>query len=238
MSFESDYRDLIIKQYWDKPKARAEIELQASTWGRVYEWLASFLEEFDLDKATGERLDIIGRIVGQPRLIPYALARVFFGFADNPDSGTFDSKCDVSIVGAAPLKDKRERSYTTYELNDNQYRIFLRAKIARNTANPQLPNINDAVLTLFQGGAYVIDNFDMRLTLYVSPLYNEETLIAILRSDLLPKPAGVRYVIVRNAAPGETFGFADNDDAQPFANKFDLENEPGGRFAEKYFFTI
>lgn len=236
MSFESEYRNLLIKQYWDKPKARAEIELQASTWERAFDWLASFIDEFDLDRATGERLDIIGRIVGQPRLIPYALARVFFGFADNPDAGTFGDKFELAI-NAAPLRDKRERPYTTFELNDNQYRLFLYAKIAKNISNSQLPDINHATQTLFDGGAYVVDKYDMRLVLCVAPSYDEEILIAILRSDLLPKPAGVRYEIVGNCAPGQTFGFADNPNALPFANKFDLENEPGGLFATKYFFT-
>jgi hypothetical protein len=236
MSFKSDYRDLLIKQYWDKPKARAEIELQAGTWSRAFDWLKSFISEFDLDLATGARLDIIGRIVGQPRLIPNALARVFFGFADNPNAGTFNNK-EGTVVGAAPFKDKWERAYTTYELNDNQYRLFLRAKIVRNTAGPQLPNINAAISTLFDGAAYVVDNNDMRLTLHVSPLYDEQTLIAILRSDLLPKPAGVSYDTIIKSAPGETFGFADNDNAQPFASKFDLVAEPGGRFAIKYFLT-
>lgn len=68
MSFESEYRDLLIKQYWEKPKARAEIELQASTWSRIFEWLDSFPEAFDLDLATGDRLDIIGNIVGLDRI--------------------------------------------------------------------------------------------------------------------------------------------------------------------------
>ena len=234
MSFEGDYRDLIIKQYWDKPKARAEIELQAGTWGRAFDWLDSFIAEFDLDTATGERLDIIGRIVGQPRLILCALARVFFGFADNPSAGLFDDKT-IDVAGSAPLKSKWERAYTAYELNDNQYRIFIKAKVARNTTNPDLPSITAAVLTLFDGCGYAVDNKDMSLTLYVSPDFTEELLTAILQSDLLPKPGGVRHTIVIGAAPWAVFGFAENESAQPFANKFDLANEPGGFFSRKIF---
>jgi len=50
--------------------------------------------------------------------------------------------------------------------------------------------------------------------------------------DLLPKPQGVRYIIVR-ADLGGTFGFADNPESEGFANKFDLITEAGGEFAEK-----
>jgi hypothetical protein len=82
MSFESEYRDLVIKQYWDKPKARAEIELLAKSYGRTFEWLESFLAEFDVDLATGERLDIIGRLVGVNRSVPFVIEKIAFGFAD------------------------------------------------------------------------------------------------------------------------------------------------------------
>lgn len=64
MSFESEYRDLIIKQYWDKPNARSEIELQAGTWGRIFELLKSFPLTFDVDLAVGAQLDVVGKIVG------------------------------------------------------------------------------------------------------------------------------------------------------------------------------
>ena len=94
-------------------------------------------------------------------------------------------------------------------------------------------SIQYAINTLFDGLAYVLDNQDMTLTLYVSPQFNLDRLRAIISLELLPKPQGVRYDVVVQAAPGETFGFADNPNSSPFANKFDLANEPGGRFAEK-----
>ena len=39
MSFVSDYQNLLIKQYWEKSKASAEIGLQAETWNKVFEFL-------------------------------------------------------------------------------------------------------------------------------------------------------------------------------------------------------
>jgi hypothetical protein len=66
--FTDAYRDLLIKQYWDKPRARAEIELQAATWEPIRDILAQFGPEFDVDTGTGDRLDILGRIVGIRRV--------------------------------------------------------------------------------------------------------------------------------------------------------------------------
>jgi len=237
MSFESEYRDLIIKQYWDKPKARAEIELQSDTWKRTFEWLKSFIDEFDLDQATGERLDIIGRIVGIGRIVPFVIPKIAFGFEENSNSRSFDDKF-TPLSDRAPFQDKFERKYTSLQLDDTAYRFFIRARISKNTGGPYMVDDNglamqEAINTLFDGRAYVLDNQDMTLTLYVSPEYNLDRLNAILTLELLPKPQGVQYKFVIQAAPGETFGFADNANALPFANKFDLASEPGGRFAEK-----
>ena len=65
------YRDLLIKQYWDQPNARAEIELQAGTWETVRDGLDAFGEAFDLDLAVGAQLDLIGEIVGLRRAPPF-----------------------------------------------------------------------------------------------------------------------------------------------------------------------
>jgi len=240
MSFESDYVNLLIKQYWEKPKANAEIEFKAGVWRKTFEWIDSFSEEFDLDNATGDRLDIIGRIVGISRIVPFVVAKIAFGFNENANARGFDDKF-TPLVDRAPFQDKFKRTYTSLQLDDLTYRIFIRAKISRNTGSPYLVDerglsIQQAVNTLFNGAAYVIDQKDMTLILYVSPRFNFEKLLAIIRLDLLPKPQGVRYKIITKAGPGETFGFEDNTNSLPFADKFDSVNQPGGRFATKVIF--
>ena len=237
MSFETDYANLLIKQYWEKPKAYAEIEMKASSWRRTFEWLDSFTDEFDLDNATGDRLDIIGRIVGIKRIIPFAVPKIAFGFDENPNARGFDDKFSP-LADRAPFQDKFERAYTSLQLDDTAYRFFIRARIAKNVGGPYLVDdqglaIQTAINTLFDGLAYVLDKKDMTMTLYVSPQYNLDNLRAIIKLDLLPKPQGVRYGVVIQAGPGETFGFADNVDSLPFADKFDPINQPGGRLANK-----
>jgi hypothetical protein len=240
VSFESDYVNLLIKQYWEKPKANAEIAFKAGVWRKTFEWIDSFSFEFDLDNATGDRLDIIGRIVGISRIVPFVVAKIAFGFNENANARGFDDKF-TPLVDRAPFQDKFERAYTTLQLDDLAYRFFIRAKISRNTGSPYLVDdrglsIQESVNALFEGSAYVIDKKDMTLILYVSPTFNFERLLAIIRLNLLPKPLGVRYEIITQAGPGETFGFADNTNSLPFADKFDSVNQPGGRFATKVIF--
>jgi hypothetical protein len=237
MSFESDYVNLLIKQYWEKPKANAEIAFKAGVWRKTFEWIDSFSEEFDLDNATGDRLDIIGRIVGISRTIPFIVPKIAFGFDENTSARGFDDKF-LQVADRATFQGKFERTYTDLQLDDSAYRFFIRAKISKNVGGPYIVDdqglsIQLAVNTLFDGLAYVIDRKDMTLNLYVSPQFNLDQLRAIIRLDLLPKPQGVRYGVIVQAGPGETFGFSDNVNALPFADKFDLTNQPGGRFANK-----
>jgi len=240
MSFESDYVNLLIKQYWEKPKASAEVEFKAGVWRKTFEWIDSFSDEFDLDNATGDRLDIIGRIVGINRIVPFVVAKIAFGFSENANARGFEDKFNP-LVDRAQFQDKFERDYTSLQLDDIAYRFFIRAKISRNTGGPYLVDdralsIQDSVNTLFSGSAYVIDQKNMTLVLYVSPRFNFERLLAIIRLDLLPKPQGVSYKIITEAGPGETFGFSENVNSLPFADKFNMASQPGGRFANKVIF--
>lgn len=240
MSFESEYADLLIKQYWEKPKAAAEIATKAGTWRKTFEWLDSFTDEFDIDTATGARLDVIGRIVGIKRTVPFVVPKIAFGFAENPNSRGFDDGFSP-LADRAPFQDKFERAYTNLQLSDTAYRFFIRARIAKNVGGPYLADdqgiaIQEVIGTLFDGAAYALDKKNMTLTLYVSPQYSVDNLRAILRLDLMPKPQGVRWAVIVQAGPDDTFGFADNINSLPFADKFDLINQPGGRLANKVVF--
>lgn len=234
--FGDEYENLLIKQYWEKPKARAEINLKSSTYKRTFEWLKSFITEFDVDLATGDRLDILGRVVGIPRKIPYVLPKVYFGFEDNPNSEGFSSKFDATRPGA-PFFSKFEIAYTDLELNDDDYRFFIKAKIAVNSGSALMvsdtkTSIQDVINQTFGGQAYVVDKKDMSLSLYVSPSYRLDLLLAILALGLLPKPQGVQYNEIVLAEPGETFGFDNNPNSKGFASKFNVAYE-GGIFARK-----
>ena len=236
MSLTSEYTNLLIKQYWEKPKAFAEIELKSSTWDTVRAFLASLDNAFDLDFAVGAQLDVLGRIVGIPREVPDVIAKTYLGFSINPDSLGFADKFDPLRIGG-PFFDKFSSPYTVQQLNDNDYRFFIRVKVALNWASAYVSSderisIQDVILAAFEGRAYVVDNLNMTLTLYVSPVVSLERLRLIRRLNLLPKPQGVRYAEVIQAEPGATFGFDSNPNSLGFADKFDSGRE-GGFLARK-----
>jgi len=200
MSFESDYVNLLIKQYWEKPKANAEIEMKAGVWRKTFEWIDSFSDEFDLYNATGDRLDIIGRIVGIGRPVPIIIPKLAFGFSENTNASGFDDKF-LTLFDRAPFQDKFSPTNTDLQLDDPTFRLFIRAKIAKNVGGPYLVDdiglsIQEAVNNLFNGAAYVIDRQDMTLALFVDPSFDIDKLLAIVALDLLPKPQGVSYEVI------------------------------------------
>lgn len=236
MSLIDETVNLLIKQYWEKPKAKAEIELYARLWDVDRAFLASLDGAFDLDNAVGKQLDVLGRIVGISRSVPSITPKIYFGFSLNPSAKGFADKFNNQRI-SAPFFDKFSIPFTDFQLGDNDYRLFIRVKAALNRASAYLSSddyisIQDVILAAFEGRAFVIDNQDMSLTLYVTPAVSAERLRLIRTLNLLPKPQGVRYKVIIQAEPGSTFGFSNNAEALGFADKFDSSRR-GGFLARK-----
>lgn len=220
----TEYLNLIIRQYHKKPKAEAEIQLRAKQWGELTDLLLSIPEAFDIDKADTAQLDVIGRIVVLPRTVNEGLLPDVFGFSENPEAKGFGDKFNLLRTGG-PFYNKFTKLFTEFQLNNAQYRRFLKAKIALNMCSGTLTtedgklSAQDAVFTAFDGKAYIVDNQNMSVTLYVSPSVNPAELRLILAMGLLPRVGGVTYKIVIQSEPGLTFGFKENPNSLGFGRK-------------------
>lgn len=236
MALVDEISNLLIKQYWEKPKAKGEIDLKAATWEKTRAFIADLDPAFDLDNAVGAQLDVLGRIVGISRSVPGVVPKIYFGFSINPTSKGFSDKFN-NLREGGPFFDKFSLPFTALQLGDSDYRFFIRVKASLNRASGYVSSdryigIQDVVLAAFEGRAYVIDNLDMTLTLYVSPSVSLDRLRLIRALNLLPKPQGVRYKVIIQAEPGETFGFSNNPSSRGFADKFDPSRQ-GGYLARK-----
>lgn len=225
------YLGLIIKQYYYKDNARAEITALSSSWSKIYDLLDNFADEFDVDLATGDRLDILGRIVGFPREVNFVLPKALFGFSENSNAKTFDDAFQV-VEDAGPFFNGFESQYTSQQLNDSDYKFFIKAKISSNSASAYMSSddrisVNDAILIIFDGDAYAVDNKDMTLTLYVSFSFDIDRVRLIVNTDLLPKPQSVRYDGIVQYNPDKTFGFSENPNAKTFDDGFQVVTESG-----------
>jgi len=212
--FTETYKSLIILQYADKPKARQTIETWASEWEGIYEFARSFEVEFDLDTAWGDRLDKIGKIVGQGRIIERGYAKKYFGFEGMLNAKTFGEGPFFRIL--------RDSGFEKTVLSDEQYRFFIRAKIAKNIASARLSSasgdhgLQETIDFLFKSSAFVVDNKDMTLTIYIDESYDLDQLRIIRDENLLPSPQGVGYKTFIQYTESGTFGFANNPNAKGF----------------------
>lgn len=232
--FIQEYAKLIIKQYYSKPKARAEIEFKIGEYEKLYNIIKTFTDEFDIDLAYGHRLDLIGKIVGVSRSVDSVVDKIGFGFSENANARGFADK-NNPLDTSAPFIEKFTPEYTDLQLDDPTFRLIIKAKIAVNNAAAYMVtddriSIQEVIQSAFQKNAWVTDNYDMTLDLYVSPIYEGQYLRLINRLKLLPKPQGVRYNQIISAERTQTFGFDDNEYAVGFGDKF---GDSDGYFASK-----
>jgi len=234
MTLKEFYEQLLILQYYNQPRARAEISTEATRWQAFKDFLDQFKREFELNLATGDRLDKIGKIVGVSRFVPFVVDKIFFGFDINPAAHGFANKSDSSWVGA-PFRDKFGINYTDTQLDDVDYLFLIKAKIAFNQVRATMSGddvtLNDVIAFLFDGG-YVIDNKDMTMTLFVPFSIPLRQLRLVVNSGLIPSPQAVGYGLIYQGEIGGTFGFDNNVNSLGFGNKFD-SNIIGGKFARK-----
>ena len=200
--FTDMYKELVILQYYSKEKAQAEIKLWSDEFENVYSFLNQFFTEFDLDQATGDRLDKIGKIVGQSRIVEGGVTKNFFGY---------QGASNALAYGAGRYFVEGDDLYTDSELTDGQYRAFIKAKVSKNNASAIITGngrdgLQDAIQLLFNGSGYVYDNQDMSLNLYIDDTFPTDDLILIIKANLLPKPQAVRYRWYVLFEPYDPFG--------------------------------
>lgn len=222
----------LIIQYGQKSNAVATVTAYSEEFELIYDNANILQMAYDLDFAVGKQLDTLGKIVGISRNVPFSVPKKYFGFDGHLNSCPFGSK--FNVVVSYPFRSRFEIPYSDGQLNDNDYRFFIKAKIIKNYATSKNIDsgnlsIQNAVDYLFNSKAYIVDNKDMTMTLYIDSSYDSSKLTYLENLDLLPRPQGVRYNTLVNYQEGITFGFNSNNSS--FVSKFNETRK--SRFAHK-----
>lgn len=116
-----DYLALIPAFNAAQPKLRATITAYIEPMVAAQEFMAGFPAVFDLDTAIGVQLDAVGKWVGRSRYVTVPLPNVFFSF-------------DIEGLGwdEGVWQGPYDPSEGLTRLDDDLYRLLLRAKIAAN----------------------------------------------------------------------------------------------------------
>lgn len=177
--------DRIYAQYRTKPKAVA--------WYQIARKLAAELEDpatavrvmYNIDTATGEQLNIIGRIVVVDRAFTGEVALNPGLFAE-PDGAEFG---DTEAVFASLYVDQDGK------MSDDLYRLVIKAKIIKNNSDVSIESILYGMNFLLPNVDVlrVTDGEDMSFSVEFYGSITDLERWALLNVQLVPKPQGVRF---------------------------------------------
>ena len=184
------YLDLIPNWNREKPKFSATLTTLLDPLAGAQSFVAHLPVDFDLDTAIGLQLDIVGEWVGRTRYVSIPIPNVWFSFDIEGvgfDQGTWKGPYDLD-AGMT-------------RLDDDHYRILLRAKIAANQWDGTLPTAKAVLDPVFGDGSHVFiqDHMDMSMTIGLSGKIPSAVTLALLAGGYIPlKPSGVRvnYLVV------------------------------------------
>lgn len=191
-------KELITDQFRDKPVFNKFLELLLSPNMELQEVFRQLMQERSLDTAVGAQLDLLGELVGQPRTLINADLFTFFGFLGNISADSFGDLNDPSV--GSVWWDGEQSTRGNITLNDDLYRLLIRAKIAKNVtrATPEdLMRFANFVFSthsstvIEEGGASFRIMIGRLLTRQEVGLLRWVNETAYYQSKLLPKPIGV-----------------------------------------------
>lgn len=196
-----DYTALITSEHRNLPRFSAVLAALLQPLVDQMNLLAGMPGKFDLDVAVGDQLDTIGVWVGVSRRIRTPLTGVYFsfdiaglGFDQGAWKGPFDPDTGLTI------------------LDDDTYRLVIRAKIGANHWDGTLEQSAAILNSIFGAGThvYIEDHQDMSMTIGIAGKVPPATFLALLSGGYIPlKPEGVRvnYTIVTTVDNSPLFGF-------------------------------
>ncbi len=143
-----------------------------------------------LDNATGAQLDVLGVIVGQTRIFIDAEIFEYFGFAVNAQSQSFGDLNDPTVGGrfisvGEPITGIRI-------LNDEEYRLFIRARIAKNSTRSTPDDIIRQIRSIFGSPLVLFEDGDTEYTVNIGKILSLNEKSILFDTDVIPKTAGVR----------------------------------------------
>jgi hypothetical protein len=113
------------------------------------------------------------------------------------------------LVGASRDLDFQPQTQATATLNDEDYRILLKAKVAKNLWKGGIDDLQRIWRTLFDQDIVIIDNQDMSIEVQIRNVPSSVVQEMIARGMIVPKPQSVRinYNFVRDLDSALYFAF-------------------------------
>lgn len=134
VDYKKEARGRVTSQFEDKEVFNRYLDLLLSGSMELQAVLKALMEDRWIDTARGEMLDVVGRIVGQSRLISDVGLEEFFTFLGIPLGGGFSS-VDERTSGGRYIDRRESGEGEEISLSDTEYRTLILAKIFKNNTN-------------------------------------------------------------------------------------------------------
>lgn len=163
----------------------------------LQEIFRQLMQERSLDTAVGVNLDNIGEIVGQDRELLSVDVLDYFGFSGQVNAGSFGSLTDPTIGAMFYSLDSPKAGNVL--LTDDIYRLFIKAKIFKNSMTATPEEFISAVMLIFgvdkvqitEGRAHITVLIGKNLSAMERALLNYVSYSSGFPSRLVPRPLGV-----------------------------------------------
>lgn len=231
----SEARSRVTEQFKDKVIFDKFVQLLISQSIDVQLVLNDLMQNRSLDTARGVQLDIIGEIVGQPRTLLDTSLLKYFAFDGYLDAQSFGDLNNAATGGQYYSLGAQLTGNTL--LNDDQYRLFIKAKILKNRTNATPNDFLDFVGFVFgtklnnvivEGDAEFTILVGKELNSFEKALLTYESNVDGYSVPFIPKPTGVK--VNYGQFPSDNFfGFNGVPGAKGYGDLNDLS--VGGKYA-------
>lgn len=185
------YSDLLIWQYQGKPKALATIKMIEDEFAQSFIDLYRIQDVLSIETATGDQLDLVGKHVGQSRIVNGYTLRQFFGFKNAKNALGFSKELD----GGGQWYRLRDPLADSVRLSDDDYRFLIKCRVIKNYQLGTVPNIIEACQFVFGDGCKVVDNLNMTVTVKVpKKKLTQFSTFAVRNLDIIPRQAGTKII--------------------------------------------
>lgn len=201
------------------------LRLAGQELGELEEAFRALKQDRTIDTAKGKQLDLIGKIVGQPREIIDAEMLEYFSYQGVPLGQAFGDLQDASKGGI--YYDMTNPLYGEVLLTDDEYRLFIKAKIFKDNSRGTPDEVVEFMKFVFKADKTFIyeDSYAQFNLMVIGNLsFFQRTLLrywvqkTIYESWFIPKPIGVDIIIGLSPSIETPFAFRGFPDSDGFSD--------------------
>lgn len=199
--YQESSKELILNQLRESQNYSEVIRLLCEDFDEASDIYTYIAQNINLMSAGGVWLDLIGDIVGVSRAFDKVIQPVYFGFND---------QTNITGFGQARFREEGDETTASSILNDDEYRVVIIGKIARNYGDVSEVGVATSVINMTSADQVLVYQAvtPAEFNIYIIGLISDNIKSIISGSDIIPRAAGVK-VNVFFSGDGSIFGFAD-----------------------------